>query len=451
MEGVGLRGDHGLNLVKYLPTDSEFVTSQPRGGIVATLQRWFGLGARPDPNCGHDAVAMAAARYGRDFRIAIPRSASGLPAWAAFEALGSGSEFAQTLDEVHDRLLELGDRSSALLAVRWTGGLYGGHAAFAVNDGGRIFVEERIDGRMVRSPWPPQWGQRAVGRIAVGYLNSDGFAVHPLHDVPLQLAAADAIGDVKGHPKDPNFAQEQKDYRREKRTIRAVNTRYADPLRNVLRDVVRKGSDSDRLRQFAKDLSGVYGPYRVELKAEVEGHSILVLGTIFKGIAPIGMLGRTFYVDYGVPGPEGKGELVVYEDLVGIDDPDLRGKGFSRALLAQMFDYYARCGVDRLEFHAALENGGFAWAREGVTWTNDPVKLQKSLESITQAAEELKEHVNDAAKLELDRIIRELNDPNSVLEPVDLARLEAEDEPKLGRKLMNGTNWYGVMYLKGVS
>jgi glycerophosphoryl diester phosphodiesterase/predicted Fe-S protein YdhL (DUF1289 family) len=447
MEGVGLRHDHGLNLVRYLPTDSQVITSRPRTGFVGRLKRWLGLGVDPDPNCGHDTVAMAAARYGRDFRILIPRSSSGLPAWAVFDAVGSGSQFAQTLDEVHDQLLQLGDRSSAVLALRWADGRHGGHAAFLVNDGGRIFLEERIDGRTVRSAWPPSWAHQASGRMAVGYLDSDGFAVRPLHDVPLQLAAADAIGDVKGQPDDPDFVRQQENYRREDRTLREVNTHYADLLRDVLRDAVEHGSASERVRQFAKDLSGVYGPYRVELEAEVTGGTILVLGAILKGDAPIGLLGRSFYIDRQVPGPEGDGELVVFEDLVGIDDPDLRGKGFSKAVIAQMFAYYGRCGVDRVEFQAALENGGYAWAKDGVTWTDDPVKLKSSLDSVKDAARKLKAQVNPAAKAELDRIIRDLDDPDTVVEPVDLARLKAPGEPKLGRTLMNGTKWWGVMHL----
>lgn len=203
LEGVGRRQDHGLNLVKYLPTDSQIVTSRPRGGLTATLKRWLGIGSRshPEPNCGHDAVAMVAERYGRDIRVLNPRSSSGLPAWAVFDAVGSSSEFS-TLTEVHDELLRDG-RSSAIVALRWADGRPGGHVAVLVNDGGRIFLEERIDGRTRRSPWPPSWADRAAERVAVGYLDSDGFALHPLHDVPLQLAAADAIGDVRGVPDDP--------------------------------------------------------------------------------------------------------------------------------------------------------------------------------------------------------------------------------------------------------
>ena len=453
MQGVGLRQDHGLNLVRYLPTDSQFTMSRQRGGFATTLKRWLGFDSRslPEPNCGHDTVGMAAERYGHDIRVLNPRSSSGLPAWAVFDAVGSGAQSVTTLDEVHDELLRLGDRSSAVLALRWTDGRHGGHAAFLVNDGGRIFLQERIGGQTVRSPWPPHWAHQATGRMAVGYLDSDGFAVHPLHDVPLQLAAADAIGDVRGVPSDSDFVRQQENYRREDRTTREVNTRYVDALRDVVRDAVRLGERSEVARRFADDLSGVYGPYRVKLEVEVSGETVLIMGPIMMGDNPIGLLGRSFYVDSTVPGPDSNGELVVFEDLVGIDDPNLRGQGFSKAVLTQMFDYYARCGVDRVEFKAALDNGGFAWAREGVTWVDDPAKLASSLESIKKAARKLIKRVNPAAKAELERIIRALDDPNSVLEPVDLARLTAPGEPRLGRRLMNGTTWWGVMYLKATA
>ena len=209
LESVGLRPDGGVHLVRYLPVETQLLTSQPRKGFRALLQRWFGLGAdrgsTGDPDCGRGVVAVWARRYGRDVRVPIPRSRTGLPAWAVFESTGSGSRFA-TDDEVFAELQRLGPGSSAILASRWSGGRWGGHARFAVNDGGRIYVEECYNEQTSeRLGWPPQG---AVSQTAVGYFDSDGNPTHPLHDVPLQLAAADAIGDVKGLPEDPAFRRD---------------------------------------------------------------------------------------------------------------------------------------------------------------------------------------------------------------------------------------------------
>ena len=117
-----------------------------------------------------------------------------MPARALFEAIGSNAQFA-TYDEVAERLRELGDGSSAVLASRWAGGRQGGHAYLAVNEGGEIYLVERHSGQ--RSGWPPHWGENAVARTAVGYLDADGNPVNPLHDVPLQLAVAEAIGESR--------------------------------------------------------------------------------------------------------------------------------------------------------------------------------------------------------------------------------------------------------------
>ena len=75
-----------------------------------------------------------------------------------------------------------------------------------MNDGGRIYVEECYNERTSeRLTWPPQG---AVSQTAVAYFDSDGNPTHPLHDVPLQLAAADAIGDVRGLPEEPSIPRD---------------------------------------------------------------------------------------------------------------------------------------------------------------------------------------------------------------------------------------------------
>jgi hypothetical protein len=74
----------------------------------------------------------------------------------------------------------------------------GGHAYLAINDGGRIEMFDPHTGEW--SGWPPHWGEGAINRTAVGYLDADGHPVVALYDVPLQLVAADLVGNVKGHP-----------------------------------------------------------------------------------------------------------------------------------------------------------------------------------------------------------------------------------------------------------
>ncbi|CQD22912.1 hypothetical protein BN970_05460 [Mycolicibacterium conceptionense] len=123
-----------------------------------------------------------------------------MPAWALFEAAHTRSEFA-THDDIETELLGRPAGSSAIVVSRWAsdGHQHEAHAYLAVTDGRRV---QLYDPRTKQySSWPPEWVD-AVDRTAVGYLDENGEAIRPLHDVPLQLGmrAADAVGDVKGHP-----------------------------------------------------------------------------------------------------------------------------------------------------------------------------------------------------------------------------------------------------------
>ncbi len=150
-------------------------------------------------NCAHLVANEVWEMYGREIRIEEPITSSGVPARALFEAIGSNARFA-TYDEVADELRRLGPGSSAVLASRWAGGRQGGHAYLAINVDDEIFLVDSHSGRQLG--WPPYWGDGAVARTVVGYLDADGNPTHPLHDRGLQLTAADEIGDVAGHPND---------------------------------------------------------------------------------------------------------------------------------------------------------------------------------------------------------------------------------------------------------
>ena len=99
-----------------------------------------------------------------------------------------------------------------------------------------------------------------------GTCDANGDAVESLTGSPDDLARADEIGWVQGHPEDPDFVLAQFRYRSEyleNPTKREVDTRYAEDLRKVLDNTVR---DPARAEQLAEDLSGLYGPYRVWLE-----------------------------------------------------------------------------------------------------------------------------------------------------------------------------------------
>ncbi|MGV0744126.1 toxin glutamine deamidase domain-containing protein [Mycolicibacterium sp. XJ870] len=389
--------------------------------------------ADPAGNCAYGVADAVSQRYGRDIRIETAVTATGVPARSLFQAVGSQADFA-TYTEVSERLAQLGPGSSAVLTSRWTGVRQGGHAYLAVNDGGEIYLIDQRTGQ--RSGWPPHWGQGAVDRTAVGYLDENGNAVAPLDDPSSQLVAPHAVGDVRGLPADPEFLRKQQEYRDDRSKTREVDSRYADPLAELV-----DNPDPQRGQQFADDLSGVYGTYRVELEAEaVPGSDMVAMsGLIFDGDTEIGSLDWSFNRD-------DDGKLVAYNGLVSLSH-GYRGRGFSKAMLGQFEPYFIRSGVDRIELTSDWQ-GSNAWARRGFTWGPDLYHLQGALDQIKMRAQDLRDRVSAEGEVELDEMVErlEIGHPRFP-EPIDLAILATEEEPDLGQRLLDNTSIDFVKYL----
>jgi transcriptional regulator with XRE-family HTH domain len=172
--------------------------AQPYQAIGDALRPYFERTLQSETrNCAFGVAAELSARYGeygREFRILAELTREGVPARALFEAANSAAEFA-TYAEVYDRLVDMPDGSSAILASKWADGS-GGHVFLAVKEHGEVWL---VDGHSRQKlPWPPSWGQDAVSRTAVGYLDHNGRPLRPLDEVPEGLTPADAIGMVAG-------------------------------------------------------------------------------------------------------------------------------------------------------------------------------------------------------------------------------------------------------------
>jgi hypothetical protein len=286
-----------------------------------------------------------------------------------------------------------------------------------------------------RTGWPPAWGQHAVYRTAVGYLDANGDPVHPLGvDRPLQLYAADTVGDVKGHPDE---ARAQRDYRAQDRTTRKVDSRFAEPLP----DVLDSAGDQTKVDRLATDLSGGYGPYRVNFRGEGDG-DVFLAGVIMRGDKAIGTVELDFFRDQG-------GDLIASIGWIAISDGTLQRRGFTQSLIGELEQYCQRSGVDRMSL-ATQDNGGIVWARLGFTWDRDPQRLPLSLDSIKDSALRLRAEVSDGSRAVLDDLVARLDPQRSDLpEPRHLTEIATRDDPDLGRRLMDGTRWFAVKHLHG--
>ncbi|WP_432669702.1 alpha/beta hydrolase [Mycolicibacterium fortuitum] len=418
-------------------------TVEPAGDRADARRFWNVLWRRP-PNCAVTVTEELSSLFdGRKFELDTRPSRRGVPARALFRAVGADARFA-TYDEVESTLLGDPTLRVAVLTSQWAGGRQGGHAYLAVKVDGEVRLYDPHTRKY--SPWPPHWGRHAVTQTAVGYLQTNGDPVGPMTvDVPLQLDAADAVGNVQGPQSDPDFARRQADYRAQDPADRLVDTRYAEPLG----DVVDNATDRTRVRRLAHDLSGRYGPYRIHFRAENLPGDVMLTGDIFHGNNKIGTIQRSFDRD-------GAGNLVAYHTGLVIDEklPDgtpLRGKGFSKAVTYELERLYVRSGVDHIQI-TTHDKGSFAFARRGYAWDPRPAQLQQSLDRVKQSAGKLRETVSDEAKDLLDQVVSQLDPSNPRLpEPIDLANLATREEPDLGQRLLDGAagkHSNGVHYVK---
>ncbi|WP_329604374.1 alpha/beta hydrolase [Mycolicibacterium fortuitum] len=418
-------------------------TVEPAGDRVGARRLWNVLWRRP-PNCAVTVTEELSSLFeGRKFELDTRPSRRGVPARALFRAVGADARFA-TYDEVEATLLGDPTLRVAVLTSQWAGGRQGGHAYLAVKVDGEVRLYDPHTRKY--SPWPPHWGRHAVTQTAVGYLQTNGDPVGPMTvDIPLQLDAADAVGNVQGPQSDPDFARRQAEYRAQDPADRLVDTRYAEPLG----DVVDNATDRTRVRQLAHDLSGRYGPYRIHFRAENLPGDVMLTGDIFHGDNKIGTIQRSFDRD-------GAGNLVAYHTGLVIDEklPDgtlLRGKGFSKAVTYELERLYVRSGVDHIQI-TTHDKGSFAFARRGYAWDPRPAQLQQSLDRVKQSAGKLSETVSDEAKGLLEQVVAQLDPSNPRLpEPIDLANLATREEPDLGQRLLDGAagkHSNGVHYVK---
>ncbi|OBK21562.1 hypothetical protein A5634_09995 [Mycobacterium asiaticum] len=158
-----------------------------------------------DARCAHVVTNFLVEHSGRDVVLQTEPGPTGVPARDLFQAWGSASHFA-SYAEIHEALLQHGEGSAAIMVSRWSGGPeQGGHAYVAINEGGAVHLYEQVGDRFEQNGWPPAWGESAVDRTAVGYLDRYGNPVDPLDGDPAQLQAAELVGDVAGGNPNPTL------------------------------------------------------------------------------------------------------------------------------------------------------------------------------------------------------------------------------------------------------
>jgi hypothetical protein len=107
----------------------------------------------------------------------------------------------------------------------------------------------------------------------------------------------------------------------------------------------------------------------VTMTAQVEnvyvdpyGDGIVVSGNVYDqdgNIATSDPWERKIYME--------NGELVAENALLRLE-PEYRGLGFAKTFNTNAENYYISHGIDKVNVHAALDVGGYAWAKQGFDW-----------------------------------------------------------------------------------
>ncbi|MCV7168397.1 hypothetical protein H7I41_00525 [Mycobacterium manitobense] len=238
-------------------------------------------------------------------------------------------------------------------------------------------------------------------------------------------------------------------YRAQDLTLRHVDSNQAYDVGHVLDNA----GDPAVLDQFARDLSGYCGPYRIELTPDVvdkEGRRadpdvvdrrVRLQGPILNGTQEVGRLVVTFFRD-------ADGRLVVHHNRIYIS-PTFQRRGFHKAVHLQLERLYRRSGVDHTELSAEPPGGGYAAARQGVTWNENSEDHAASLGRLRTWALETADQI-EADRPEAAAVLRHaavrLRTGDDLLTPQRIAALTTPDYPMLGADFINADLWEGVKY-----
>lgn len=153
---------------------------------------------------------------------------------------------------------------------------------------------------------------------------------------------------------------------------------WSDPRSNYISESEKAFAESgkaifgDRIPDAAgwQKIWGLPDGYHMKLNSAVPDHlsyaeggrtsinGLAIEGRIFTNDdAYVGNIARKFYRDK-------EGKLVVKHDLLVLNK-EFQGKGIGSELSKSSLEAYHQMGVDRIELHAAMDVGPYAWARAG--------------------------------------------------------------------------------------
>lgn len=151
---------------------------------------------------------------------------------------------------------------------------------------------------------------------------------------------------------------------------------------------------------------------------------------------------RRFFVD-------DNGDPAVYHELLQLDE-SAQGTGFAKTFNKAAEDYYISHGVTKVYVHAALDGGGYAWAKQGFDW-QDGGPTASVTDRLSRVISEpgMPRSVVDQGNGILDRFVNLDQGHPDYPTPSEVAMVGyvpgAPTWP--GKEAMRGADWFGVKHL----
>lgn len=173
----------------------------------------------------------------------------------------------------------------------------------------------------------------------------------------------------------------------------------------------------------------------------VEGVGVRM--TIMKDGEHAGFATREFFDDY------------VYHDTLELVEK-FRGQGFSSSFSEFMETAYRNAGYTEIRLHAALDNGGYVWAKAGYqldidSYRDNSMLFERDLGDLDRRIGQIAPQYYDDEEVvgvlsSWQNIIDEARDDIDALDQLDmseLANLQDANGNFIGRLILNGASWLG--------
>jgi hypothetical protein len=237
---------------------------------------------------------------------------------------------------------------------------------------------------------------------------------------------------------------------------------------NIEADNVLESMKPDIKNLFNDDIRGKDGMlYKIEIddeniqmstNADAKYRKIFIEGTINSMDGNYaGVFQRAIYRDLNTKG------IIVSHELLELE-PEVQGNGIGSKFYMNAENKYIVNGYEKIAVHAALDQGGYVWAKTGFGW-DDGTGLSESgrqayrnqmvqrwrdmAENDAQVYEVLSRDVSARTRFNdlVDSLEQKSIDSKDAPTPYELASFKSSTGEKIGKIIMQNSNWHGVKFL----